>query len=118
MRFADQHIAELAGESVERGRGSSMTTGPSVTGRICFRDLRHRKDAEFVVQADQGKAEIMLSLDEDVAALGGFYSGECSVGMEATQAGVLVRVLRKAVGRLTETGQGPSVIGRVTLKWI
>lgn len=37
--------------------------------------------------------------------------------MEATEAGVLIRLLRKAVGRLPETGQGPSVIGRVTMKW-
>ena len=37
--------------------------------------------------------------------------------MEIHQAVVLIRLLQKAVGRLPESGQGPSMIGKVAFKW-
>ena len=94
-----------------------MTVGATVAGRVRFRDLQYRKDAEFVVQVDTTKGEIILYLDQDVDATGGFYSGECFVGMEAKETALLIRLLQKSVSRLPESGQGPNVIGRVKFKW-
>jgi hypothetical protein len=94
-----------------------MIVGAALAGRVRFRDLQYRKDAEFVVQVDTTKDEVILCLDQDVDATGGFYSAECLVGMEAKETQRLISLLEKSVSRLPETGQGPNVIGRVTFKW-
>jgi len=93
----------------------------TVTGadacRIRFRNLPYHKVAEFAVRVDAAKGEIILVLDHDVEAAGGFHSGECLVGIEPHQTVLLIRLLQRAVTRLPETRQGPNVIGRVAFNW-
>ena len=86
-------------------------------GRIRFRDIQYKRETEFSVRVDTTRSEVVLFLDQDAEGTGGFYSGECTVGLDPRQTRLLIDILQKAVSLLPETGHGPNVAARVPFKW-
>jgi len=85
--------------------------------RVSYRDLQYQRDAEFLVGAVGNKAEITLMLDLDVSAVGGFYTGECQLGMTREQAIEFVHLLIEAFGQSREIGEEWLNVGRVGYSW-
>ncbi len=94
-----------------------MAGATAFIGRIRFRDIQYKRETEFAVRVDTNRSEVVLLLDQDVEGTGGFYSGECTAGLDPRQTRLLIDVLQKAVSLLPETGHGPNVASRVPFKW-
>ena len=107
----------LAPSGTEAGWIRSMAGTTTFIGRIRFRDIQYKRETEFSVRVDTTRSEVVLFLDQDVEGTGGFYSGECTVGLDPRQTRLLIDILQKAVSLLPETGHGPNVAARVPFKW-
>src|SRR5688572_6615141 len=94
-----------------------MTENSDSIGRIRFKDIQYKRKAEFGILVDPSRREVILHLDQDADAVGGFYSGECRLGLDSNQVRLLIGLLQTAVSRLPETGQGPNVAPKVPFRW-
>jgi hypothetical protein len=89
----------------------------ALSTRVGYRDLQYQRDAEFRVEADRNRVEITILLDLDVSAVGGFFTGECLLGMTQAQAIEFVHLLVEAFGRSREPLEDWDRVGSVGYSW-
>jgi len=94
-----------------------QANSPELSIRLSYWDHQYQREAEFLVTAVRNKAEITLMLDLDVSAIGGFYTGECQLGMTREQAIEFVHLLVEAFGQSREVGEEWYDVGGVGYSW-
>jgi hypothetical protein len=86
--------------------------------RVRYKDLRYQRDGEFAIELDAARRQLMILLDLDVDAVGGFFSGECLLAMTRHQSVEFVHLLVEALGRSAEISEQWYPVGTVACSWL